>query len=642
MPPRKKRAPKGDPAPNPVPSRGSPPENSVPSKTRPTAGRKSLPKHDDDRPAIEAARSLPFPVWAERYLKIRRDDGEIVPFVLNPVQLKLEAEWELQVKERGYVKIIVLKARKMGASTYVQGKMFRAVLERQGWHAGIMAHDDAGCDLIFDRAKVFNDYLPAEFQRSLDRNNKKEVAYKNPHGAFLRVNVAKARGAWGSGGDFHLIHFSERAKWPEVRGTSKAQGQATAIMNAQPKSVIGRAVVDESTAKGKGNQFHTAWEGAAPNVANGTRWGANGFVRMFFAWHEFPTYRDEGKKPEDIHAYAEAEEEEPMLRASYGCDDAQLAWRRRVMAEECQSDLDTFHQEYPSCAEESFLATGSPVFPASMLQERLSEIERREKANPTRRWAFNSKGELEEDRRGEIRFFRTSKKIDPKAENDDLDLTDSERFVITADPSGSGSSAPDQQKGDPCCAYVWDRERDEQICEWHGWTDPDQFAQELFWLWLLYGKPLLIVEAGAWGGHVIATLMRLGCDRLYFRENLADQHQNTPTNWGQYGWITSAKSKPQMVDALRDLWRNRSIRINALECVSEHLTFVKNGIKREAQVGCHDDRVMACAIFALWRFAHPYFKTPTAPPPKIQTMGDIMAEMLAAEKQGKGGRFMLC
>lgn len=603
-----------------------------------TSGTKAQPRFPSKRPFIDEHRDLPFPEWAAKFLKIRNDDGDIVPFVLNPVQLKIDEEWERQVKERGYVKINILKARKMGASTYTQGKMFRAILESEGWHAGIMAHDDEGCSLIFERVKTFNEHLPKSMRRSIERNNKKEVFFKAPHSAFVRVNVAKAKGAWGSGGDFHLIHFSERAKWPEVKGTSKAQGQAVAIMNAQPKAVIGRAVIDESTARGKGNQYHAAWEGAEP--LPGKRWGKNGFVRLFFAWHGFPTYRIPGAKLDDYWCHPDWAKEEEHLRSSYGCDDEQLAWRRQIIAEECEADLDAFHQEYPSCPEEAFLATGMPVFSTYDIQARISQLEVREKHEPIRKYTFDTKGQPEEDRLGELSFYSRH----PFYSRDSAMLTEimnePDRLVIVADPAGSGANAPNPQKGDPCCAYVWDRKHNEQLAELHGWLTAADFAQYLAWFGALFKNPLLIVEAGPWGGHVISVLERLAYPRLYFRERYGEQLLNAPTNWGQYGWSTTGKSKPQMVEALRELWNRRAIVVNSLKCCKEHLTFVKNGTKREAQSGCHDDTVMVCAMYAAWALEHPYVPpTPWTRAP--HTYGDIINEMLAAEGQPGGSGWRL-
>ena len=48
----------------------------------------------------------------------------MVPFGLNPAQKIVHAVAEKQLEEQDMVRIIVLKARRLGMSTYVQGRYF--------------------------------------------------------------------------------------------------------------------------------------------------------------------------------------------------------------------------------------------------------------------------------------------------------------------------------------------------------------------------------------------------------------------------------------------------------------------------------------------------------------------------------------
>jgi len=68
---------------------------------------------------------------------------------------------------------------------------------------------------------------------------------------------------------------------------------------------------------------------------------------------------------------------------------------------------------------------------------------------------------------------------------------------------------------------------------------------------------------------------------------------------------------------------------------------VKNGIRREAQSGCHDDRVIACAIYAMWSLQHPYV-VPVRPFVKrVETCGMILEEMLKRGEGAGNARFRL-
>jgi hypothetical protein len=60
--------------------------------------------------------------FAAEVLKIRPKAGGLVPFIFNPVQRKLHAIIEEQRAETGRVRIVVLKARQEGVSTYVAGR----------------------------------------------------------------------------------------------------------------------------------------------------------------------------------------------------------------------------------------------------------------------------------------------------------------------------------------------------------------------------------------------------------------------------------------------------------------------------------------------------------------------------------------
>ncbi|MFX8660793.1 hypothetical protein ABTM16_19050, partial [Acinetobacter baumannii] len=64
-------------------------------------------------------------------------------------------------------------------------------------------------------------------------------------------------------------------------------------------------------------------------------------------------------------------DEESTLAARHGLDLAQLAWRRRKVA---QNGLDLFRQEYPAEPDEAFLTTGRPVFAPESLQSRLGQV----------------------------------------------------------------------------------------------------------------------------------------------------------------------------------------------------------------------------------------------------------------------------
>ena len=400
-----------------------------------TRGRRSKDrKIPAERPEIDANRQLPFAEWAPKFLKIRNVEGAMVPFKLQPIQLRISALMDKLIAETGHCNMIILKPRRVQASSIVQARMMRAIMENQGWHAGVLAHEEQSLQIIFDRVRTFHFELPEGMQHEVIRQNRKELTYREPHASFFKVNVSKGKGGFGRGGDFQCVHFSEAAHYQKKKGQSKAEGQMLGIINSMPR-IKGAMCVIESTAAGVGNEMHDYWLKAKA--------GVNGFEPVFFAWHEFPEYRLEGKKPTDFYSDPEWEAEEPRLR-QMGCDDEQLAWRRWWIANKCGADLDTFRQEMPSTPDEAFLASGSPVFRTHILADRRADLQSREERHPTPRYSLDSNGLLREDKHGDLRFWRTI--------GNDTARSDGDREDITADPAGSGATAittADRAKGHP-------------------------------------------------------------------------------------------------------------------------------------------------------------------------------------------------
>lgn len=529
-----------------------------------------------------------FRDWAAANLKIASKDGVLVPFVLNEIQLKIDDEWERQLATTGYARLVILKARQMGASAYVQGRLYFDVLLRENWKAGVMAHDLPGCDFVFERTQVFNEELPDELKKEQKYGSRREIAFKAPHRSAIRVNVAKGRGGFGRGGTIHAVHLSEVGFWKKIRGQSTAQGQATSIKNSVPRSPC-TAVIIESTANGMGGEFHDLYTKAKNRK--------NEFVAMFFPWFAFKEYRLEGRNRDEFFAEQEWMEDEDGLEA-FGVTEEQLAWRRWAIAMLCDGDLDAFHQEYPSTDEEAFLTSGRPVFLPSVVNRRLLELKKKiDEYGEFPKFIFDTKGNPQLDKHGEFQVYR------------DRQTTDPEDFVMTVDVAEGIERRVEEKQGDYSIVDVWDRRKNEQVAQWRGHVDPDRLGDIAAMIGRIYGFPRLVVESNNHGRVTIKQLQHLNYPTLYYREILADAATMVAVKYNKYGWDTTTKSKPFMVETLRKLWRERQILVNSTETCSEHLTYIRIARgQTEAQSGRYDDCVMSAAIFAAWSVYHPYDK----------------------------------
>ena len=548
------------------------------------------PKRPKDRPR--------FREWAALYLRVADKNGILVPLVLNEIQLEIDDEWERQEAEIGFVRIIVLKARQMGASVYFQARLFFNVWWYPNYKAGVMAHDIPGCDFVFERTQTFHEELPEALKLPQKYGNRREIAFEAPHRSSLRSNVAKGRGGFGRGGTIMGVHMSEVAFWKVIRGQSTRQGQATAIKNSVPRTKT-TAIVIESTANGMGGEFYEFWVKA--------KQGRNEFKPMFFPWGKFKEYRLVGKKPDDYFAEAEWVIDEPMLRAM-GYDDEQLAWRRYKIANDCEGDVDAFKQEYPATDVEAFLTSGRPVFLASLVNRRLMEVKERIEGvyngkdkkwdrlpEPYPTFSFDSNWKVVPNRHGEFRRFR----LRGSAKTDDL--------AIVADVAEGIEKKADEKQGDYSVVDVFDRRNNEQIAQWRGHCDPDRLGDVIYHIGKLYGFPVVIPESNNHGKVTIKRLQNLKYPRLFFYQKVADAKMFSEVTYTKYGWETNPKTKPFSIGCLQRLWRNRNIIIHSPETLQEHLTYVRkqNGTT-EAESGRYDDCVMVCAIFAAWAEYHPH------------------------------------
>jgi hypothetical protein len=71
-----------------------------------------------------------FSFYANAALKIRTKDGQISPLKLNSAQQILDTVVQNQLATEGKVRVIILKARQQGLSTYTGGYLYHSVSQK--------------------------------------------------------------------------------------------------------------------------------------------------------------------------------------------------------------------------------------------------------------------------------------------------------------------------------------------------------------------------------------------------------------------------------------------------------------------------------------------------------------------------------
>lgn len=497
-----------------------------------------------------------FGFYAPNVLKIRTKESTIVSFGFNEAQRRLAEIVDRQRRETGKVRVIILKARQMGLSTYVGGRLFFKVSQNPGRKALVVTHKADSTRALFDMTKRFYKECPAAVKPSTKYSSRKELFFDILDSGYM---VATAGGEdIGRGETITEAHLSELAFWP----ATSAQDNFSGLMDAIPNQP-GTEIYIESTANGVSGLFYDQWQQAMN--------GSSGFIPVFLPWFIERGYRE--PVPPDF----ERSPEEIELAAEHGLDNEQLMFRRRKIAEKGR---DLFQQEYPSTAEEAFLTTGRPVFNPVQIN-RASTLARKRFGAPLvtgGMWEPKERRALEGsdwtlNARGDLSIFYNR---DP-----------AQTYYIGADV-GMGV------RRDWSVAQVLDAEK-RQVAVFRGQVDPDYYATVLKHLGEYYNQAFIIVESN---NHGILTCNRLGKDFEYpnfYTEVSYDKLTDLETV--RLGFNTNVKSKPFIIDKLRAEVRDEILELNDYVTIEEMRSYIvtEEG-KMEAERGLHDDCVMSLAL----------------------------------------------
>ena len=280
--------------------------------------------------------------FAERCLKIRAKSGELVPLLFNGTQDYVDQQLDRQLKERGRVRALVLKARQEGLSTYIGARFYHGATHRRGCQVFILTHSQDATDSLFGMVDRFHRNNKPGIGPRTGAANAKELVFPGLDSGY-RVATAGAKST-GRGSTVQLFHGSECAFWPNA-------GEHFAGALQQVPDLDGTEIVLESTANGIGGAWHEKWQQAEA--------GDGDYLPIFVPWFWGADYQ----RPVP-HGFELNDEEEEYQRL-HGLALEQMVWRRAKQAE--LRDPALWSQEYPATAAEAFQATGHDAFIPSRL-----------------------------------------------------------------------------------------------------------------------------------------------------------------------------------------------------------------------------------------------------------------------------------
>jgi len=532
---------------------------------------------------IDITRLKYFDYYAPNLLKIKTERRQVVPFIFNPIQQKLHKVWEWQLRTTGMVRIDILKARREGLSTYVEGRLFHQTVTIPNTGAFIITHDKPSLSKIFDMSKLFWKELPPAFRPMKKYSNKTELVFENPNekagfinpGLRSAIEVFSANTVTASrSGGYAIGHNSEVAFWENAE---------ILITSTVPsiQDLPGTIIVNETTGNGRSGYFYEHWQKAKLSLKSQRK--LSKFYPIFFSWLEFPDYLTPFQNVNDRLTFiATMDEEEKYIQQKFKATLEQLNWRRGKILDFCsivETDAtEKFHQEYPCDDEEAFIAKGTPYFSKKKLLELRNRC-----SEPKERGDISGVGFVENEDGPLSIWERPVKEFE---------------YVIPADV-GEGLEG-----GDPSTIQVLKVPKTnpliEQVAEWKGWIDPVQFGGKLVEMAKWYNDAMIVPETN---NHGFTTLNEI--KQIYwniYRWQYFDRYKHYETE--KLGWQTSIATKPLLCSYTASCLNADILIIHSQSLIDEMLSFVRNLTNSgEADYNCHDDLVMAYMI-GVFTLAH--------------------------------------
>lgn len=279
-----------------------------------------------------------FAFYSKFHLKIRTKAGTIEPLIFNYSQEKLHERVERQRANTGKVRMLILKARQQGFSTYVGGRFYHHTTRFSGKATFILSHEADTTEKLFQIVERYHKNCPDAAKMQTDVANRRRMVFSGINSEYF-VGTAGNENV-GRGGTIQYLHASEAAFYPDGDGFSKG------LLQSVP-DLPGTEIIIESTANGMDALFYRMCMDAQD--------GKGDYELFFSPWFWQAEYRKD--LPEDF----KPTQQEVDLAEVYGLDWQQIYWRRNKIEGAFQGNVKSFMQEYPANIEEAFISSGDSL-----------------------------------------------------------------------------------------------------------------------------------------------------------------------------------------------------------------------------------------------------------------------------------------
>lgn len=267
--------------------------------------------------------------------KVINKQGDVVTFRMNLAQHRVYAA------SRKHPRVIILKSRQQGISTFWLVSYFDDSLWRSYLNVGLMAQGANEASTLLERTKFLWDNLNADIKAfariALQKDNTKEYSFSNNSSMFIRTSFRSAT--------LQRLHVSEFGKIANSYPKRAREVKTGTLQTLAP----GNTGVIESTAEGN-NDFKTMWD-ASVLALNSGEMSPKDFYPIFLSWLDDPDCRLSIDQSEDNEAseYFNKLEELTGRTVTKEQRNFWIAQRRELGGD--------ITQEYPGTPEEAFMAS---------------------------------------------------------------------------------------------------------------------------------------------------------------------------------------------------------------------------------------------------------------------------------------------
>lgn len=279
---------------------------------------------------------LPSKLWRLNNLYTIIDKtGNKIPFRMNAAQFKVYAAM------LRHPRLIILKSRQQGISTFYLLNFFDDALFRRDLNIGLMSQGRDESSTLLERVKLAWDELNPDIKQFLGirkiKDNSNEFAFSNNSTIFIRTSFRSAT--------LQRLHISEYGK---ICNESPKKAKETKTGTLQTLAA-GNAGAIESTAEGV-NDFKHMWDASSKLLASGRAFAAKDFYPVFLSWVDDPSCVENESQiytDEAINYFEYLEKRGIKLTAQQ-----KNFWIAQYR--ELGGDI---YQEYPATEEEAFRAS---------------------------------------------------------------------------------------------------------------------------------------------------------------------------------------------------------------------------------------------------------------------------------------------